>query len=109
MGTSLWYGSYTGGNHIFFSGTSERMRITASQVGIGTGLTLKLNQGFLDLSDSTSNSPIYLATMGTSLISVNNVAGQYTLKSAIGDTTIRATATKNYIYNLDQIIRQRLS
>jgi hypothetical protein len=36
-GSSLWYGSYTGGNHIFYTGIKERLRILSSgNVGIGT-------------------------------------------------------------------------
>jgi hypothetical protein len=46
-GSSLWYGSYSNGNHIFFTGTTERMRITsAGNVGIGTTST---NSSMLNL------------------------------------------------------------
>lgn len=56
-GSSLWYGSYSTGSHIFYTGTTERMRIISSgNVGIGVAVPVAK----LHLHNSGTNQEVML-------------------------------------------------
>lgn len=89
------------GNIIFYtSATNERMRInTSGNVGIGTndpGTNKLYVNGDTTITGSLiiNNSELYLTTSGSSLLGVATVAQEYSTSSSIGDTVLRAQATK---------------
>jgi hypothetical protein len=93
----IWYGTRSGGTHLFFTGTTERVRINNAQMTLNTNINLKMTQAILDLSDATVNTPIYLATAGAALLGTANSSGQYSTSAATGDTILRGQAGKKFI------------
>lgn len=95
--SDLWFGTYTLGNHVFYTGINERLRIASTTITVANNMTLKLPVGILDLSDVTTNSPLYLAPTGSSLLAVANGNTQYSVSALTGDTVLRAQTTKKLL------------
>lgn len=94
--TDLWLGTNLTGTISFYTGNGKRLTISPAQIALSSLMNFQMNNGIINLG-GTSNSAIYLTSSGTSAFGVANSVGQFSGSSVIGDTVLRAQATKKLL------------
>jgi len=104
-GTSLWYGSYSAGSHIFNTGIKERLRILSSgNVGIGTsGASSLLHLHIQDLNQEVA---IRFTDTGTGSGATDGCA---VYKSTNNNLILNNFENSNILFNTSNTEKMRIS
>jgi hypothetical protein len=93
--TSIWYGSQILGNHIFYTGDTEKLKISPLSISVGSGTNFNFGA-------AAGNSYLTLSTGTASLLGVANTVFQHSTSAAIGDTVLRAQSGKRLLLQAGQ-------
>ena len=72
--TDLWLGTTLAGTISFYTGNGKRLTLSAAQMALSSLMNFQMNGGIMNLGSST-NTPIYLTSTGTSALGVANTIG----------------------------------
>jgi hypothetical protein len=91
----MWYGTQTLGSHIFYTGITEKLRISPLSITVGSGTNFNMGNGSANtyLTLSTGASPAILGTASTPY--------QHSTSAAIGDTVLRSQQANKLLSQAD--------